>query len=398
MASTYSSLLRVELIGTGDQSGTWGSTTNSNLGTVLEDAIAGAATIDVTAGNVTLTNVDGAADQARCMILKVIGTPGVSRNVIAPSSSKIYVVLNNSDASIVLKGSATTGITIASGDKTIVAWNGSDFIEVAATPSGGVGDVIGPSSATDNAVVLFDGTTGKLIKNSTATLPSGTLVGTSDSQTLTNKTIDGASNTLSNVNLASQITGTLPVANGGTGATTLTGIIKGSGTSAFSAATAGTDYLAPPSGTALLKANSGGALANAAAGTDYVAPGGALGTPSSGTLSSCTVDGTSAVGYRNVPPVGTKTSGYTLQTSDVGKYVQISSGGSITIPDATFAEGDVVSLFNNTSSTATITCSITTAYLSGVDGDVASATLAARGIATVLFISSTVCVLSGNVQ
>lgn len=74
------------------------------------------------------------------------------------------------------------------------------------------------------------------------------------------------------VNLTSQVTGTLPVANGGTGATTLTGVLKGNGTSAFTAATAGTDYLAPPSGTAILKANSGGALANATAGTDYLAP------------------------------------------------------------------------------------------------------------------------------
>ena len=65
----------------------------------------------------------------------------------------------------------------------------------------------------------------------------------------------------------------LAVADGGTGASTLTGVLKGNGTSAFTAATAGTDYLAPPSGTAILKANSSGALANATAGTDYVAPG-----------------------------------------------------------------------------------------------------------------------------
>lgn len=69
--------------------------------------------------------------------------------------------------------------------------------------------------------------------------------------------------------------------------TNLTGLLKGNGT-AMSAAVAGTDYLAPPSGTAIVKANSGGALANAVAGTDYVAPGGALGTPSSGTLTNCT--------------------------------------------------------------------------------------------------------------
>ena len=99
--------------------------------------------------------------------------------------------------------------------------------------------------------------------NYTVTLPSST----STILTTTNlKTVGGA--TL----LGSGDVGTIGVAYGGTGATTLTGILKGNGTSAFTAATAGTDYLAPPSGTALLKANSGGALANATAGTDYLAP------------------------------------------------------------------------------------------------------------------------------
>lgn len=68
-------------------------------------------------------------------------------------------------------------------------------------------------------------------------------------------------------------TNLVPVSFGGTGVGALTGLAKGNGTSAFTAAVAGTDYLAPPSGTAILKANSGGALANATAGTDYVAPG-----------------------------------------------------------------------------------------------------------------------------
>jgi hypothetical protein len=105
-----------------------------------------------------------------------------------------------------------------------------------------------------------------------------------------------------------------------------------------------------------------------------------------------------SVGYRNVPPVGTKTTSYSLTTADIGKYVQIGSGGSITIPDATFAEGDVISLFNNTSGNITITCTITTAYIAGTDSDKASMTLATRGLATILFISGTVCVVSGNVS
>ena len=148
--------------------------------------------------------------------------------------------------------------------------------------------------------------------------------------------------------------------------------------------------------TGLVKATSGVASA-ATAGTDYVAPSGALGTPSSGTLTNCTVDGTNPIGYRDLPAVGTKTSSYSLAVGDVGKYVQVGTSGSITIPDATFAEGDAISIFNNTSGNITITCSITTAYIAGTDTDKSTMTLATRGVATVLFISGTVCVVVGNV-
>lgn len=171
--------------------------------------------------------------------------------------------------------------------------------------------------------------------------------------------------------LTTGVTGTLPVANGGSGAATLTGVLKGNGTSAFTAATAG---------------------------TDYVAPSGALGTPSSGTLTNCTADGTNAVGYRNVPQSGSdKTTSYTLTTGDVGKFIGVGISGSITIPNSTFAAGDIVSIFNNTSGGITITCTITTAYIAGTNTDVASVTLATRGVATLLFISGTVVTITGNV-
>jgi len=92
-----------------------------------------------------------------------------------------------------------------------------------------------------------------------------------------------------------------------------------------------------------------------------------------------------------------KTTSYTLATGDVGKVVGVGSGGSITVPDATFSAGDAVVLFNNTSGDVTVTCSITTAYIGGADSDVASVTLATRGVCNVLFISGTVCVITGNV-
>ena len=102
--------------------------------------------------------------------------------------------------------------------------------------------------------------------------------------------------------------------------------------------------------------------------------------------------------FNTVPPVGTQTGSYTLTTADTGKYVQVSTGGSITIPDATFSEGDVVNVFNNTTGDVTITCSITTAYISGTDTDVASVTLATRGLCSIFFISGTVCVVAGAVS
>jgi hypothetical protein len=119
-------------------------------------------------------------------------------------------------------------------------------------------------------------------------------------------------------------------------------------------------------------------------------------TLTSPVITGGTVDGES-IGFRDIPLSGTeKTSSYSLATSDIGKFVQVGSGGSITIPDATFAAGDAVSIFNNTSSNVTITCTITTAYKAGTDADQSSVALQTRGVCTVLFISGTVCVISGN--
>lgn len=107
-----------------------------------------------------------------------------------------------------------------------------------------------------------------------------------------------------------------------------------------------------------------------------------------------------SLGFLNVPVSSTTT---TVATSDVGKVISLSAG--ITIPDNTFSAGDVVSLYNNTSGSLTITCSITTAYIAGTDSDKASVSLATRGVATILFIgtagtggTSNVCVITGNVS
>jgi len=183
-------------------------------------------------------------------------------------------------------------------------------------------------------------------------------------------TLDGAydttgalKQTLGTVNLTSGVTGTLAVANGGTGVTSSTG-----------------------TGSVVLSTS-----------PSLTTP--VLGTPTSGNLSNCTADGTNNVGYRNIPQSGSdKTTSYSLATTDVGKFVGVGTSGSITVPNSTFAAGDVVSIFNNTSGNVTLTMSITTAYIAGTNTDKDTLTLATRGVATILFISGTVCVVSGNVS
>jgi len=90
-------------------------------------------------------------------------------------------------------------------------------------------------------------------------------------------------------------------------------------------------------------------------------------------------DADTTLGYINVPVSSTTT---TMVTSDVGKVISLSAG--ITIPNSTFTAGDVVSLYNNTSGSLTITCTITTAYIAGTNTDQATVSLATRGVATVL--------------
>ena len=129
MPSTYSSNLRIELIASGEQANQWGITTNTNLGTLIEQAIAGLASIDVTAGNVTLTSLNGVSDQSRQMVLNVTGTPGVARQILAPAVSKVYVVANDSDSDVEIITTAvgSVGITIIPGISTIVYTDGVDF-------------------------------------------------------------------------------------------------------------------------------------------------------------------------------------------------------------------------------------------------------------------------------
>lgn len=129
MASTFSTTLRLELIGDGDQSGIWGQTTNTNLGTLLEQAITGVVDITMVDANYTLTNFNGVSDEARNAVLVVGGTNSQVRDVIAPLVKKLYVVRNNTVGGFAINVRASTGssVSVPSGATVWVYCDGTNF-------------------------------------------------------------------------------------------------------------------------------------------------------------------------------------------------------------------------------------------------------------------------------
>ena len=181
--TNFTPLLGLALPTTGDLSGTWGTTVNDAITSLLDSAVAGTTTLSADA-DVTLSTTNGAANQARNAIILWTATGTVTRNITAPAQSKAYFVINATGGtqSIVIRGAGpTTGVTIPAGARALVAWNGSDFVKVVSNP-----------------VVLTSDVTG--------TLPIA----------------NGGTGTTSTTfaNLATNVTGTLPETNGGTGEST----------------------------------------------------------------------------------------------------------------------------------------------------------------------------------
>ena len=133
MASTYSPSLRIELIGTGDQSGLWGDTTNNNLGDLIEQAITGVESIPMTDADYTLSALNGSVDESRniVIIMTSIGSLTGSRNIIIPAVEKTYIVKNSTTGgqNIVVKTSGGTGYTIPNGQVGFLYCDGTDCFQ-----------------------------------------------------------------------------------------------------------------------------------------------------------------------------------------------------------------------------------------------------------------------------
>jgi len=157
MAITYSTNLKLTLIGTGDQAGTWGNTTNTNIGTLIEQAIAGyvSQTVADSAGSPTsLTIADGTSSVARNMVMVLQGALSAARDLILPTSTKLYFIHNNTSGgfAVTAKCAGQTGISVPNGAKAILVCNGTDIVEAANYFSG----IVFPSSAT---IATLSGTT-----------------------------------------------------------------------------------------------------------------------------------------------------------------------------------------------------------------------------------------------
>ena len=429
MASTYSTSLKLTLIGDGDQTGTWGQTTNANFGTLLEQAIVGQTTITMANADYTLTNLNGALDEARGAVLIITGNQSATFSVIVPAVPKLYIVTNN------LSGSAIAYIKPSGGSTFQVPYSRTMYLYT----NGAQFYALDYVTNAQNLVTGGTITTGAI--NCTSLTSSGTVSGT----TITASTqfsgpgtgITGAAAGLSVGGTSLNVTGIVAVVNGGTGATTLTsnGVVYGNGTSAAGITAAGT------TGQVLIATTSGapswGAVPSTAAVTSITFGSTGL-TPSTATTGVVTVAGTLAVanggtgvtsstGSGNVvlstsptlvtPLLGTPTSG-NLANCTFPTLNQNTTGNAATATTATNLSGGTVSATTISGTTitastqftgpgtgltgtaasltvgnATTAATVSTTVASGAVGTTQTAGTANTTIATTAFVAAAVAVL-----
>ena len=449
MASTYSPDLRLELIGTGEQQGTWGVTTNKNIGTLIEQAIAGGTSIDVSGSSIhTLTVNNGLPDEARNAILNFIGPLVSDCVVIAPSVSKQYVIKNSTTGGfgIIIQTALGISVTIPDGVIAIVVCNGTNFYSVNC--------IAGDGRVTGNLIIDGSLTAGSFTLSTPLPVASG---GTGvNSSTGTGSVVLSNAPTLLSPNLGTptvlvgnNITGFAAGLTCGSVATNanLTGVITSVGNATSIASKTGTGFtfvvdtsptlitpnLGTPtalvgtnitgtataftSGNVTTNANLTGVITSTGNATSIASQTGTgstfvvdtsptlitplLGTPTSGVMSNCTVDGTNAVGFRNIP-FNSQSTAYTTVLADSGKVIYHPATDAnvrtFTIDSNTnvpYIIGTAITFINMTTQVVTIAITTDTMYLSGA-GTTGSRSLALYGSATAIKMTSTTWLISGT--
>jgi hypothetical protein len=205
MASTFSPTLRLELIGDGDQSGIWGQTTNTNLGTLLEQSITGVVNITMLDANYTLSNFNGVSDESRNAVLVVGGTNAAVRDIIAPLVEKLYVIKNSTSGGFAVNIRAATGssVSVPNGATVWVYCDGTNFNAIG-TESVGNFEVNGNLTVTGNTNAVAATYTGNVVAQNYSTAGNVAATGNVSAANFT-----GAGLTITSINASNISAGTI---------------------------------------------------------------------------------------------------------------------------------------------------------------------------------------------
>lgn len=400
MPTTYTSLIGLALPTTGELTGTWGTTVNDYITRYLDAAVAGTQTLSTDA-DVTLTVTNGSnlgATSAQYAILNCTGARTVQRTITVPAASKSYLVINGTTGgqSVKVVGAGpTTGVTLANGERALIAWNGSDFVKAGSNfvAAGADTQVQYNSSGAlaGSANLTFNGTT---LTANALTVSTGNLSFSGTAQRITadmsNATV--ANRLMFQTNTVNGATG-LGILPNGTGNRSTVSVFGGSDTAnsaictfeITTGATAGFNSAKFGTGTTLPIAFSIDSTVQLQLNTN-------------GTITS--VDNAAAVGYKGTP-LNERSANYTLVLADQGLSITHPASDNnprtFTIPAngaVAYPVGTTIT-FINMINTVTIAITTDTMYLAG-SGSTGSRTLAAYGMATAVKMTSTTWIISGN--